>query len=147
MKAKLILIASALLLMSNIAGAQEQKAPSAGAQEQEAPSAKMTGEDMMGHDENMMGHGEDTMGHMGGGMMDHGTMCHGMMDHGMMGHGMCKRIMFALMDTDGDGTLSVEEFQTAHAKIFKAIDANKDGKVTPEEMEMFFRGGSPTSNQ
>ena len=51
MKALLILIASALLLMSNIAGAQEQKAPSAGAQEQEAPSAKMTGEDMMGHDE------------------------------------------------------------------------------------------------
>ena len=145
MKAQVILIASALLLMGNFAGAQEQTAPSAGAREQEAPSAKMTGEDMMGH-------GEDTMGHMGGGMMDHGTMCHGMMDHGMMGYGMmgrgmCKRIMFALMDTDGDGTLSVEEFQTAHAKIFKAIDANKDGKVTPEEMEMFFRGGSPTSNQ
>ena len=133
MKAQLILIASALLLGSNIAGAQEQKAPSGGAQEQEAPSAKMTGEDMMGH--------------MGGGMMGHGTMCHGMKGHGMMGHGMCKRIMFALMDTDGDGTLSVEEFQTAHAKIFKAIDANKDGKVTPEEMEMFFRGGSPTPDQ
>ena len=138
MKAQVILIASALLLMGNFAGAQEQTAPSAGAREQEAPSAKMTGEDMMGH--------------MGGGMMDHGTMCHGMMDHGMMGYGMmgrgmCKRIMFALMDTDGDGTLSVEEFQAAHAKIFKAIDANKDGKVTPEEMEMFFRGGSPTSNQ
>jgi hypothetical protein len=140
MKAQLILIASALLLVSNLAGAQEQKAPSAGAQEQEAPSAKMTGEDMMGH-------GEDMMGHMGGGMMGHGTMCHGMKGHGMMGHGMFKRIMFALMDTDGDGTLSVEEFQTAHAKIFKAIDANKDGKVTPEEMEMFFRGGPPTSNQ
>ena len=140
MKAYLILIASALLLVSNVAGAQEQKAPTAGTQEQEAPSAKMTGEDMMGH-------GEDMMGHMGGGMMGHGTMCHGMKGHGMMGHGMFKRIMFALMDTDGDGTLSVEEFQTAHAKIFKAIDANKDGKVTPEEMEMFFRGGSPTSDR
>jgi Ca2+-binding EF-hand superfamily protein len=88
--------------------------------------------------------GEDAMGHMGGGMMDHGAMCHGMKGHGMIGRGMCERIMFALMDTDGDGTLSVEEFQTAHAKIFKAIDANKDGKVTPEEMEMFFRSGSPT---
>jgi hypothetical protein len=48
MKAKFILIASALLLMSNIADAQEQKAPSASTQEQEAPTAKMTGEDMMG---------------------------------------------------------------------------------------------------
>jgi EF hand len=133
MKAQLILIASALLLISNFAGAQERTAPSAGAQEQEAPTAKMTG--------------EDTMGHMGGGMMGHGTMCHGMKGYGMMGHGMCKRIMFALMDTDGDGTLSVEEFQTAHAKIFKAIDANKDGKVTPEEMEMFMSGGSPTSDR
>ena len=133
MKAQLILIASALLLISNFAGAQERTAPSAGAQEQEAPTAKMTG--------------EDTMGHMGGGMMGHGTMCHGMKGHGMMGHGMGKRMIFALMDTDGDGTLSVEEFQTAHAKIFKAIDANKDGKVTPEEMEMFMSGGSPTSDR
>ena len=120
MKAQLILITSALLLVSNIASAQ---APSPGAQEQAAPSAKMTGQDTMGH------------------------MCsHGMMGHGMMGRGMY-RIMFALMDTDGDGTISLEEFQAAHAKIFKAMDANKDGKLTPEEMEMFWTGGSPTSNR
>jgi hypothetical protein len=43
--------------------------------------------------------------------------------------------------------LSLEEFQTAHAKIFKAIDAKTDGKVTLEEMQMFFRGGSPTSDR
>jgi hypothetical protein len=49
MNPKLILIASALLLMSNIAIAQEQKEPSAGAQEQQAPTAKMRGEDVMGH--------------------------------------------------------------------------------------------------
>jgi EF hand len=126
MKAQLILIASAFLLVSNIAGAQEPG----------APTAKMTGQDTMGH----MG-GQDTMGHMCGGMMGHG-----MMGHGMMGRGMY-RIMFALMDTDGDGTISLEEFQAAHAKIFKAMDANKDGKLTPEEMEMFWTGGSPTSNR
>jgi len=74
-------------------------------------------------------------------------MSHGMRGRGMMGRGMCMRVMFALMDTDGDGTLSLEEFQTAHAKIFKAIDANKDGKVTLEEMQMFFHGGSPTSDR
>jgi hypothetical protein len=125
MKAQLILIASALLLVSNVAGAQETNAPSAGAQEQQAPTE-----------------GQDTMGHMGGGMM-----CHGMKGRGMMGHGMFKRMIFALMDTDGDGTLSLEEFQAAHDKIFKAMDANKDGKLTPAEIEAFMSGGSPAPNQ
>jgi EF hand domain-containing protein len=125
MKAQLILIAAALLLVSNVAGAQETNAPSAGAQEQQAPTE-----------------GQDTMGHMGGGMM-----CHGMKGRGMMGHGMFKRMIFALMDTDGDGTLSLEEFQAAHAKIFKAMDTNKDGKLTPAEIEAFMTGGSPAPNQ
>jgi hypothetical protein len=126
MKSKFILIASALLLMSNIAIAQEQKEPSAGAKEQ-APTAKMTGEDVMGHMcQDKMGRG---------------------MRRGMMGRGMHMRLIFILMDTDGDGTLSLEEFQTAHAKIFKVIDADKDGKVTMEEMQMFFRGSSPISDQ
>jgi len=144
MKAKLTLIASALLLMSNIAGAQEQKAPSAGAQEQEAPSAgaqeeqkapKKTDQDI----------GEQVSERVG--EIVRNVMGHGMMGRGMMGHGMCMRVMFVLMDTDGDGTLSLEEFQTAHAKIFKAIDADKDGKVTLEEMQTFFHGGSPTSDR
>jgi len=69
----------------------------------------MGGEDTMGHMGGGMMGGEDTMGHMGGGMM-----CHGMKGHGMMGHDMFKRMIFALMDTDGDGTISLEEFQTAH---------------------------------
>ena len=65
MKALLTLIASAFLLMSNIAGAQEQKAPSAGAEEQEAPSARIIGRDV-GEEvgkrideiaQNVMGHG------------------------------------------------------------------------------------------
>ena len=157
MKAKLTLIASALLLMSNIAGAQEQQAPSAGAQEQEAPSAKMTGQEApsagaqeqkapgekMGQVMKNLGQGMINLGQSM--MMGQSLMGHGM--GGMMGHGMCMRVMITLMDTDNDGTLSLEEFQTAHAKIFKAMDANKDGKVTPEEMEMFFRGGSPTSDR
>jgi EF hand len=142
MKAQLILIASVLLLISNVADAQEPNAPSAGAQEQQAPTAKMTGQDTMGHMGGGMMGGEDTMGHMGGGMM-----CHGMKGRGMMGHGMFKRMIFALMDTDGDGTLSLEEFQAAHAKIFKAMDTNKDGKLTPAEIEAFMSGGSPAPNQ
>jgi EF hand len=140
MKAQLILIASALFLVSNIAGAQEPEAPMGHTGGHEM--GYTGGQDTMGHMGGGMMGGEDTMGHMGGGMM-----CHGMMGHGMMGHGMFKRMIFALMDTDGDGTLSLEEFQAAHAKIFKAMDTNKDGKLTSGEIEAFMSGGSPAPNQ
>jgi EF hand domain-containing protein len=154
MKAQLILIASALFLVSNIAGAQEPEAPMGHTGGHEM--GYTGGQDTMGHMGGGMMGGEDTMGHMGGGMMGGedtmghmggGMMCHGMMGHGMMGHGMFKRMIFALMDTDGDGTISLEEFQAAHAKIFKAMDTNKDGKLTPAEIEAFMTGGSPAPNQ
>jgi Ca2+-binding EF-hand superfamily protein len=48
---------------------------------------------------------------------------------------------FKAADKDGDGTLSKEEAQAAKmphiVKNFDAIDANKDGKVTPEELRAF----------
>jgi hypothetical protein len=50
------------------------------------------------------------------------------------------RIIFALIDRDGDGTVSLEEFQAAHASIFKAMDADKDGTVSMDEMRDFFHG-------
>ena len=49
-------------------------------------------------------------------------------------------MMFALMDADGDGTISLQEFQAAHERIFKAMDSNKDGKLTLEEMQAFIHG-------
>jgi Ca2+-binding EF-hand superfamily protein len=63
------------------------------------------------------------------------------MGRGLMGP-MMMRMMFSLMDADGDGKLSLQEFQAAHERIFKAMDANKDGFVTLEEMQAFMRGGS-----
>ncbi|WP_428681113.1 EF-hand domain-containing protein [Sphingopyxis sp.] len=45
------------------------------------------------------------------------------------GHGM----MMARADTDGDKVISQAEFQAAALARFDAADANKDGKVTPEE--------------
>ena len=53
------------------------------------------------------------------GMMGRGTMGGGMMGHGMMGGGamappVVLRIIFALVDADSDGTISLQEFQAAH---------------------------------
>jgi hypothetical protein len=153
MKAKLTLIACALVLMSNIAGAQEQETPSAGGQGQEAPSAKMTGQEAPSASAQEEAPSAKEIGRDIGEQIGERlgeivrNVRHGMRGHGMMGRGMCMRMMMILMDNDGDGTLSLEEFQTAHAKIFKGIDADKDGKVTLEEMQMFFRGGSPTCDR
>jgi hypothetical protein len=75
-----------------------------------------------------------------------GMMGGGMMGHGMMGQGygrgspMAMRIIFSLMDANGDGKLSLEEFQAAHERIFTAMDADHDGTVTFEEMQAFIRG-------
>jgi EF hand len=91
----------------------------------------MTGQGgMMGH--GMMGQG----GMMGRGMMGQG----GMMGPGSMGHGMMMRMLFAMMDSDGDGTISLQEFQAAHERIFKAMDSNKDGRLTLEEIQAFMQG-------
>jgi Ca2+-binding EF-hand superfamily protein len=38
------------------------------------------------------------------------------------------------MDADGDGAISLQEFQAAHERIFKGADSNKDGRLTPEEI-------------
>ena len=38
------------------------------------------------------------------------------------------------MDGDGDGTVSLQEFQAAHEKIFKAMDTYKDGTVSIQEI-------------
>ena len=70
-----------------------------------------------------------------GGMMGCAMMGRG----GMMGHG-AMRFAFALVDGDGDGTVSLQKFQTAHEKIFKAMDTDKDGTLTFEEIQAFMRG-------
>jgi hypothetical protein len=92
----------------------------------------------------MMGGGR---GMMGGGYGYHGGD-RGVMRPSMWGPPMMMRMIFSLMDADGDGKLSLQEFQAAHERIFKAMDANKDGFVTLEEMQDFIRGTSrPASKQ
>jgi Ca2+-binding EF-hand superfamily protein len=41
--------------------------------------------------------------------------------------------------------VSLQEFQAAHERIFKAMDANKDGVLTLDEIRAFIRGSrTPT---
>ena len=82
--------------------------------------------------------------HRGMSMLDPGTLAS--KHRGVDGHPGGARmprhmmkIMFAIVDADGDGTLSFEEVMAIHKRIFNAIDANKDGKVTLEELEAFTR--------
>jgi EF hand len=76
----------------------------------------------------------------GGGMMGHGYGHNEpFRGRGMMGP-MIGRIIFILMDADGDGKLTLQEFQAAHERIFKAMDTDHDGTVTFEEMQAFMRG-------
>ena len=76
-------------------------------------------------------------GMMGSGMM--GGHTHGMSDR-LIAPPIVFRLMFAMMDADGDGTISLQEFQAAHERIFNAMDSNKDGKLTLEEMQAFMHG-------
>jgi hypothetical protein len=77
---------------------------------------------------------DEHTGMMGGGHGRHG--CRG--GHGMVG----MRIIFSLMDADGDGTVSLQEFQAAQERIFRAMDTDHDGTVTFQEMQDFMRGVS-----
>ena len=38
------------------------------------------------------------------------------------------------------GGISLQEFQAAHERIFKAMDANKDGRLTLDEIQAFMQG-------
>ena len=78
------------------------------------------------------------------GMMQPGMMGQGM--QGMMGretmgmHGPAPmKIFFAIADANGDGGLSFDEVTAIHKRIFDRVDANKDGRATPEEIQAFMR--------
>lgn len=73
-----------------------------------------------------------THGHIGQGAMAGQARGPHMMG-GMMGSGM----MLVMMDTDGDGSVSADEFQALHARMFNYRDANGDGKLDADELSTF----------
>jgi len=81
--------------------------------------------------------------YMGPGLMGRGAM----VGSGGLHSRMMMRMLFALMDSDGDGTVSLQEFQAAHERIFKAMDANKDGRLTLEEIQAFMQEGRRSGQQ
>ena len=67
---------------------------------------------MMQHQPQVPQQQQEQQYHRGMGMMGRG---------GMMGvggtHSTMMRVLFAMMDSDGDGTVSLQEFQAAHERI------------------------------
>jgi Ca2+-binding EF-hand superfamily protein len=130
---------------------------------QTSPDEEQQGQGMMGS--GMTGSGMTGSGMTGSGMgmnpqmmqmmqqmmgQRQGRMGPGMMGQrgsrmGMMGHGGMMRVMFAIIDADGDGALSREEFDEAHGRIFSHMDADGDGQLTLEEMQGFMHGRATPS--
>jgi hypothetical protein len=133
-KRVLVLTTSALILAYGAfsATAQDRMTPQPDHQYTQHHPTGQAGAGTSGQQGGMMGPG--TMG-----MMGRGTMGGGMVGSAM-GHSIMMRMIFSLMDSDGDGTISLQEFQAAHERIFKGMDSNKDGRLTQEEMQAFMQG-------
>ncbi|MHC8494507.1 hypothetical protein ACTU44_17585 [Thalassospira sp. SM2505] len=106
--------------------------------QQGSPMMKQPGQGMMQGGQGPM-QGQGMMQGQGYGNMAYS--CNGMPGAGMMmGSGMMAGrmhgpdMMIVMMDTNGDGSLSLEEFQAIHARMFKHLDANGDGQLTSDEM-------------
>ena len=150
MKAHLTIVTAATLVLAGaltMAKAQ-QATDDQGAHETHQTQQDQQGQDALQQGQGMMGSGmgmsPEMMQMMHRMMMGQQGARSGMMEqdqlHGM-GHGGMMRIMFAVVDADGDAALSLQEVQEAHARIFSHVDADDDGKVTLEEIHTFARRG------
>jgi EF hand len=109
-----------------------------------SPSGPM-GQGMMSQGQGAQAGQSTTMPPAQPGMMC-GMMQPGMMGQSSMGRGMMgmpgpapMKIFFAIADANGDGGLSFDEVTAIHKRIFDRVDADKDGKATPEEIQAFMR--------
>jgi hypothetical protein len=162
----LVLTTSAFVLTCGVLAASAQQVPDVPTMQQQpqnlqeqlqrqlqgSPSPRRVVEDDIDDDGSMTGwrygprwsqHHDWDRGFMGPGLMGRGAM----VGSGRLHSRMMMRMLFALMDSDGDGTVSLQEFQAAHERIFKAMDANKDGRLTLEEIQAFMQGARRSGQQ
>lgn len=121
--------AAALVLSAGAALAQTQEAP--GSQGHMMGAGQAAGMPMMDRGAGMMGQP---------GMMGDGPGRGGMRPHMML-------MMMALIDTNASGTLSLEEVQAVHARMFQYADTDDDGELTIEELRAFMHGGAVPAAQ
>ena len=142
----LMLVTSAFLLTYAAATAGAQQGPMMQPQQERPLQGAQTPRAGVEEDDSGITGGHAGLGWRGYRDEGPGDAGFGMTRRGWMGEpgalqsGMMMRMLFALMDSDGDGTISLQEFQATHERIFKAMDANKDGKLTLEEIVAFMQG-------
>lgn len=122
-------LAAAFSLAIAVAAAQDTGGEAAPKQGGQAATGAQPGPGMMRGQSMMRGPG--MMGAPGRGMRGG--------RHGAMGP-MMMRVMFVAIDADGNGTLSLEEVQSFHARMFAAADEDGDGELAPEELRQFMIG-------
>lgn len=81
-------------------------------------------------------------GHMQQGWTGRQAWGPAMMGFGMMGGGMMSpAMMIVMMDTNNDGSISLDEFQAMHARMFRYLDTNHDGQLSQDELRAFGTDG------
>ncbi len=140
---------AAVIALGGVAGAQEtqqcEQQPMGAHHRQGQAAQSGQAADMM---QGGMKHGVmQKGGKMDCGMAKGGMMQSGMMQGGAMGmHGMSDhmlRFMMALVDSDANGTLSLEEVLEMHRRLFVYADSDGDGQLTLEEIKAFTGDGMP----
>ncbi|MBK5959082.1 hypothetical protein CCR97_12805 [Rhodoplanes elegans] len=135
------LITVSVLAAASVLGISAVAAQPAGSNMPGAGGTSQSGPSGGGMMPGMMGQAGPSGGPMGMGMMGAGMMGRGMMRPGMT------RMMVVMMDANGDGTVSLDEFQAVHARMFKAMDANGDGKLTADEVSAFHGGAGSSGSK